>query len=149
MLGSMHVQYLVLPAMKPVVSMWRRSFGFVPLDLEEYRAIEDRRDWAAHPSCCAELTRSSLLGTRTCSEGFPGVVCKLRLISRWLANTCLWLSAPRSRRIVLPDSSSAQLLKSKVAATVSVAQAAAPRARNPRTETRRPQGACRDSGSDA
>ncbi len=42
MLGEMRVRYLVLPAMKPVVSMWRRSFGFVPLDIREYRAIEDR-----------------------------------------------------------------------------------------------------------
>ncbi len=42
MLGEMRVRYLVLPAMKPVVSMWRRSFGFVPLDMHEYRAIEDR-----------------------------------------------------------------------------------------------------------
>ena len=42
MLGEMRVRYLVLPAMKPVVSMWRRSFGFVPLDLHELRALEDR-----------------------------------------------------------------------------------------------------------
>ena len=42
MLGEMRVRYLVLPAMKPVVSMWRRSFGFVPLDMHEYRALEDR-----------------------------------------------------------------------------------------------------------
>ena len=41
-LGEMRVRYLVLTAMKPVVSMWRRSFGFVPLAPQALRALEDR-----------------------------------------------------------------------------------------------------------
>ena len=53
MLGEMRVRYLVLPAMKPVVSMWRRSFGFVPLDVHELAALEDRC------ACAAPTLRSA------------------------------------------------------------------------------------------
>ena len=42
MLADMRVRFLVLPAAKPVVPMWRRSFGFVPVDLNEFRALDDR-----------------------------------------------------------------------------------------------------------
>ena len=42
MLVEMRVRYLIVPSMIALVPMWRSSFGFVPLSLPEYQALEER-----------------------------------------------------------------------------------------------------------
>jgi len=40
LLRQLHVRWLVLPSIKSVLAMWRYSFSFIPLTLEEQAALE-------------------------------------------------------------------------------------------------------------
>lgn len=42
MLAGMRVRYLVVPSVKTLVPMWRSAFGFTPLSLSEFQALEER-----------------------------------------------------------------------------------------------------------
>ena len=89
MLSEMHVRYLVLPSMKPVVPMWRRSFGFVPVDLRELAALEDRCACAAASPCAAALTLLcgllvSSINQVSCPASLLPDSCLLRLRLRML-----------------------------------------------------------------
>jgi hypothetical protein len=63
LLRKLCVRWLVLPSIRSVLAMWRYSFSFIPLTLEEQAALEPHIvSPGAHAeagSCC--LTVSSLL----------------------------------------------------------------------------------------
>ena len=45
---AMRVRWLVLPSVKALVPMWRSAFGFTPLSLIEFQALEERRAYALY-----------------------------------------------------------------------------------------------------
>jgi hypothetical protein len=72
LLRQLSVRWLVLPSIRTVLPMWRYSFNFIPLTLEEQAALEP------HIVSPGELSQLLLLPLHVCSDQ-PSTVCLQQL----------------------------------------------------------------------
>lgn len=52
LLRQLSVRWLVLPSIRTVLPMWRYSFNFIPLTLEEQAALEPHIVSPGEDNCC-------------------------------------------------------------------------------------------------